>query len=315
MKILVTPRSFGKCSPEPLEILKKAGCEVVLNSHGRILTKEEMIELIADVDGVIIGLDPLDKDVLQNASQLKAISKYGISTDNIDLDWARKHDISVTLTLGANSDAVADHAMALMLACARQIVKINRLCCQRDWSKTISPDVSGKKLGIFGLGEIGKKIVRRAHGFNMELFAYDEFWDSDFCEKNNVNFATPEEIYKNCDFITIHLPWTEQTNQMIGYEQFKKMKPTAIFINTADSGLVDEKGLVRALQEKRIWAAGIDLFSSEPPENDDLYKLDNLLMTSHCSSSTVNAIDMMGKMAAKNILNKLFYPEKENYVD
>ncbi len=306
MKILATPRSFGKYDCEPIETLKKAGCEVILNPFGRILTKEEMCSFIEDVDGLIIGLDPLDKEVLNCARNLKVISKYGVGTDNIDLDWAREHNIPVTLALGANSNAVADHTIALMFACARRITEINALCRNGDWTKREAVDIFGKKIGILGLGSIGKDIALRASGFNMQIYAFDEIWDTEFCDKYNIHFANPEDIYKECDFITVHLPCTDETQNMIGYDQFKQMKSKAVFVNTANGGLVDEDGLVRALKENLIFAAGIDMFKTEPPENKDLYKLNNLIMTSHCSASTYEAAIQMGKISVKNLLGKLF---------
>jgi phosphoglycerate dehydrogenase-like enzyme len=159
-KILVTPRSFTKDS-EPLKMLESLGYEVLLNPYGRILTKSEMIELITDIDGVIIGLDPLDKEVLQHAKKLKCISKYGVGTDNIDLVQAEEMGIPVTITLGANKDAVADYTLALMLAVARKITEIDSECRQGNWNKIKTVDVWRKTLGLVGLGSIGKGVAHR----------------------------------------------------------------------------------------------------------------------------------------------------------
>lgn len=304
-KILATPRSFGKASREPIELLEKAGYEVILNPVGKILDEEEMKTYIADVVGIVIGVDPLNAAVLDCAKNLKAISKYGVGTDNIDLEKAKALQIPVTITAGANSNAVADYAFALMMACARRVTEINAKCKQKEWKKITTTDVYGKTIGILGLGAIGKGVAKRAQGFGMKVLAYDVFWNDEYAKANEITYATPEEIYKTCDFISLHLPLTPETKNMIGYEQFCMMKPTTVFVNTARGGIVDEDALVRALKEGKIYGAGVDAFSSEPPANEELYTLDNLIMGSHCAASTTGAVEAMGLMAAKNLLKSL----------
>lgn len=305
MKVLATPRSFGQSDRTPIEILENAGCEVILNPVGRILSEEEMTEWIADVDGVVIGVDPLNASVLAAAKNLKAISKYGVGTDNIDLEKARELGIPVTITAGANADAVADYAFALMMACARKVTVIDAKCRQKDWGKIPTIDIFGKKLGILGLGAVGRGVARRAGGFDMEVLSYDLLRNEDYERSHNIRFAQPDEIFKTCDFISIHLPLTDGTRNMIGDAEFKMMKPTAVFVNTARGGIVDEAALVRALRSGTIYAAGVDAFSSEPPVDDELYRLDNLIMGSHCAASTAGATAAMGRMAAENLLNHL----------
>jgi len=167
MKILVTPRSFAKHDPKPLEMLREMGFEIVRNPHQRPLDEEEMTGLIKDVDGVIIGVDPLNKNVLEKATNLKAISKYGVGVDNIDLDYAKERGIKVSRTVGANFDAVADFTMCLMLAVARKITVIDRECRRNNWNKTMSIEIYGKTLGVVGTGNIGRGVIKRAKGFDI----------------------------------------------------------------------------------------------------------------------------------------------------
>jgi len=307
-KILATPRSFGQASGQagdPVALLERAGYTVVKNPVGRILTEEEMRVHLADAVGVIVGVDPLTASVLDTAKQLKAISKYGVGTDNIDMARAKALGIPVSITSGANADAVADYAFTLMAACARKLPFIDARCRQRDWSKITSLDIWGKTLGILGLGAIGKGLALRAAGFNMRVLAYDVYWDADYAGSHGIAYAEPEEIYRACDFISLHLPLTDASRHMISDAQFAMMKPTAILVNTARGGIVDEAALVRALSANTIYGAGVDAFATEPPGDDALYALDNLIMGSHCAASTHGAVENMGMMAAQNLLSAL----------
>lgn len=304
-KILATPRSFGKASRAPIQLLEEAGYEVILNPYGKIMSEEELIEAMEDVAGVIIGVDPLTAKVLEHAKNLRAISKYGVGTDNIDLAKAAELGIPVSITRGANSNAVADYAFALMMACARRVVEIHNRCAARDWSKLTTTDVSGKTLGILGLGAIGRGVARRAQGFDMKVLAYDPYWDSAYAQSNNIQSADPDTIYRTCDFISLHLPLTGETKGMIGRKQFQLMKPTTVLVNTARGGIIDEEALAEALENNMIYAAGVDAFEHEPPTLEKLYTLPNLIMGSHCAASTTGAVEAMGTMAAQNLIRDL----------
>ncbi|ADK14230.1 MULTISPECIES: phosphoglycerate dehydrogenase [Clostridium] len=304
-KILITPRSFGKHSKKPFELLKQRGFELVVNPYGRILTQDEMIKEVADVDGIIIGVDPLNAEVLKHAKKLKVISKYGVGTDNIDLNYAKNNNITITITKGANSDAVADYAFALMISVARKIVTIDRGCRKLDWSKVTSIGMYGKTLGLIGLGNIGKGVAKRAKGFDMKVLAYDVYKDMNFASRNNVQYVTIEKILKEADFISIHLPLTKETKYIIGEKELNMMKENAVIVNTARGGLIDENALYDALKNNRIWGAGIDVFEQEPPKNKELLDLNNIVVGSHCAASTFEAVDNMGIMAANNIIENI----------
>lgn len=304
-KILITPRSFGKHSKKPFELLKEKGYELIINPYGRILTHEEMIKEIADVDGIIVGVDPLNAEVLKHAKKLKVISKYGVGTDNIDLEYAKNNNITVTITRGANSDAVADYAFALMISAARKLVPIDKGCRQLNWGKVTTIGMYGKTLGLIGLGNIGKGVAKRAQGFNMKALAYDLFKDEEFASKNNIEYVTIERILKEADFISLHLPLTKDTEHIIGENELKMMKKNAVIVNTARGGLIDENALYDVLKDNEIWGAGVDVFEQEPPKNQELLTLDNIVIGSHCAASTFEAVDNMGIMASQNIINCL----------
>jgi D-3-phosphoglycerate dehydrogenase len=304
-KVLVTPRSFGKTDPEAWAKLEAAGFEIVRNPTGSILGESELSGLLADCEGVVIGVDPLTAAVLAQAPKLRAIAKYGVGVDNIDLAACEARGIKVSRTVGANAQAVADFAFALMLAVARQVVPIDRRCRQADWSKLTTIDVYGKTLGLLGLGAIGRGVAERAQGFGMTVLAHDVYWDEAYASRQGIVRATPAQIYAEADFISLHLPLLPETQNLIGAAELSQMKPTAVLVNTARGGLIDEAALLQALQKRQIYGAGMDAFSQEPPADPAWYALDNLVIGSHAAASTVGATEQMGRMAADNLVRDL----------
>lgn len=305
MKILVTPRSFGKTNPELFDRLTQAGLEVVRNDTGGILSADQMREKLAGCQGVILGVDPMSADVLAAAPELRAIAKYGVGLDNIDLEACKQRGIAVSRTVGANSNAVADYTLTLMLMVARKAGLIDRRCREKDWGKITSIDLYGKTLGIVGLGAIGRCVVKRAQGFGMKILGHDIAWDEAWASAEGVERADMDRICREADFITLHTVLTDETRNCISAGRIAMMKKTAVIINTARGGLIDEMALLAALQEGRIYGAGLDVFEQEPPADPAWYALDNLVMGSHCSSSTAGATETMGRMAVDNLLRDL----------
>jgi len=303
-KVLITPRSFAKYNDEPLKMLEKAGIEVMPNPTGGILSKEEMLEHIKGVDGIIVGVDPLDKDVL-SAGNIVAVSKYGVGTDNIDLAYCKENGIEVAITKNANSEAVADYTFALMLAVARRVVEIDRACRNGDWKKRVTADVYGKKLGVVGLGAIGRGVAARAKGFSMEVYGFDIYRDEEYLKNNGITFANIDEMLKECDFISLHMPLTEDTKHIINKENLKTAKKNLILINTARGGIVSEDDLYDALKNGTILGAGVDVFECEPSHDSKLLELDNVVVGSHCAASTEGAVDAMSIMASENVIASL----------
>lgn len=301
MKVLVTPRSFGKTNPDLFAQLESMGFDIIRNDTGAILSEATICEKIADCEAVILGVDPCNANVLAHAPRLKAIARYGVGLDNVDLDVCRQRGIAVTRTVGANSNAVADFAFALMLAVARKVVLIDGKCRKRDWSKNTGIDVFGRKIGIIGLGAVGKCVARRARGFGMTILASDPQFDEALATELGIVRSDPDTICRECDIITLHTVLTDETRGLISRERIATMKKEAIIINTARGGLIDEKALLAALAEKRIYGAGIDVFGQEPPADPAWYALDNLVMGSHTSSSTVGTTNLMGQMCVDAI--------------
>lgn len=304
-KILITPRSFGLTDPAVFQTMRDDGMEVIRNPGSNIMTSEQLIRLIADCDGLIVGVDPICREVLAHAERLKAIAKYGVGLDNIDLAFCRDKGIAVSRTVGANTEAVADYTFALILAVARKVVQIDRKCRQGEWQKIMTTDVYQKTLGLVGLGAIGKSVARRAKGFSMQVIASDISWDEKWAEKHQVRRVELSQLYRQSDFISLHVPLLAETRQMIDAKALALMKPGAILINTARGGLVDENALLSALLAEKLAGAGIDVFNQEPPENSLWLSLDQVVLGSHAASSTDGAVNLMSRMAYANLKKDL----------
>ncbi len=301
-KILITPRTFGTIDPEPLELLRNQGYELVLNPFDRLLTEKEMMELIVDVDGVIVGLDPVTETVIKAAPKLKIISKYGIGVDNIAVDFATQQKIMVTNTPGANSLAVAELTMGLILDVARQISYSDRRLRQNQWGRYQGFELKGKTIGLVGTGQIGKEVAVRAKGFGMKITGHDLKPDYEWARTVEAVYLPLDELLSTADIVSLHLPLTDDTYHLIGERELALMKKTAILINTARGGIVDEKALIQALEKKAIAGAGLDVYEQEPPTDSPLRTLDNVVLTSHIGAHTFEAISRMGRMAAENVV-------------
>ncbi|MDR0380548.1 MAG: phosphoglycerate dehydrogenase [Oscillospiraceae bacterium] len=305
MRVLITPRSFAQNDPRPLAYLEENGVSIVREPGGGIMDEETMRARIAGCVGVIVGVDPLSARVMEAAPGLRAVAKYGVGVDNIDLGYCAARGIRVSRTVGANSEAVADYAFALMLALARQIIPIDRRCRRKDWGKITTADLFGRTLGLIGLGAVGRRMARRAQGFSMDVAAFDVTWDEAYARANGIRRADVDALCAGCDFISLHLPLLPETERIIDARRLGLMKPTAYLINTARGGLIDDDALLAALRDRRIAGAGLDVFQQEPPENQEWYKLENIIMGSHCAASTDGASRAMSRMAAENLLRDL----------
>ncbi|TDT51305.1 phosphoglycerate dehydrogenase [Fonticella tunisiensis] len=304
-RILITPRSFGKTSNAPFEILERYGYEIIKNSSGKQYTEEELLNIVEDIDGMIVGLDTISAKVLQRAKNLKVITKYGVGLDNIDLETAKKLGIKVTYTPGANNESVADHAFALMLSLSRNIIKLDKIVRDRGWEKIIGCEIYGKTIGIVGTGAIGRGVAKRAKGFDMEVLAYDIYPDHDFAVKNGIKYVDKRTLLEKSDFITLHVPLTDEMYHFIDEEDLNLMKNTAYIINTARGGIVNEEALYRALKDGRIAGAALDVFEIEPPVSNKLLELDNVILSPHCGASTIDATNRMGMMAVEGLISVL----------
>ena len=314
MKILITPRSFASISDKPINMLTEKGYEIKRNNTGRPYKKEEMLKLIRDVDGIIIGIDELSAEIIEKANALKVISKYGTGLDNIDINMATNKKIVVTNTPTANVDAVADLTFGFMLSLARRIPEADRKTKSGKWEKITGKSVWEKTLGIIGLGKIGRQVVKRAQGFKMNILVYDLVKDEKFAQIYNIKYVNLEELLQKSDYITIHIPLNDATRGMISYEELEKIKESAFLINTSRGGIVDEEALYNALRNNKLRGAALDVYNNEPPRKSPLKELDNVILTPHIAAYTEEAIENMSIQAAQNLIDVLEGRKPKNRV-
>ena len=292
--ILITPRGYAKFGKEYKEKLEEEGYTVDWNDTGNPLTREEFVEKAKQATGIIVGVDLCDRELLLECKKLKAIVKFGVGVDNIDLQTCEELGIKVGRCVGTNANAVAEMTIALMFACSKNLVTNVMQVKNHEWKKPTGIELTGKKVGILGFGNIGKNVARMAHGIGMEVLVYDIYEISqDVLSLYEAKQTTVDEILETCDYVTIHTPLTDETKNMISTEQFKKMKNEAILINAARGGIVNEKALLNALKTHDILAAASDVFTSEPPEDEEwineLLGLDNFILTAHIASRSKEA--------------------------
>lgn len=304
-KVVVTARSFGEGSDEPFAILRGAGCEVVKSPSDRPLGSEELAELIGEADALVVGNDRVDAQAIGAAPRLKVISRYGVGVDNVDLAAASARGIVVTNTPGANDNSVADLAMALILACARQLPEAVRIVKGGQWKRAMGGEVWQKTLGVIGTGRIGKGVARRARGFDMSVLCYDVVRDDRWAEANQATYAGLEEVLSRADFVTLHVPLLPSTNGLISSHELALMKRSAYLINTSRGGIVDEEALYRALASGQLAGAALDVLEKEPGTDSPLCRLDNVLITAHIGGYTRDAVRNMGVLAARNVIDVL----------
>ncbi len=302
IKVLITPRTFETRGKIYIERLEMEGYEVILNPYRRVLREDELIKLIRDVDGIIVGIDPLTSKVLENTERLKVISKYGVGVDNIDLETTKKLGIIVTNTPFANTNAVAELTIGLIFSILRGISLSDRKSREGSWERFIGYELYGKTLGVIGTGNIGKRVVKLLKGFDLRIICYDLFPDYSWAEREGVLYVPLEELLKNSDIITLHIPLTKDTYHLISEREINMMKDSTIIINTSRGGIIDETALYKALKGKRILGAGLDVLEEEPPKNSPLFDLENVVITSHTGAHTEEAIKKMAEISVENLI-------------
>ena len=310
-RILVTARSFRATEGPHKQILRDAGYDLVECSQNRPLTAAELTPLMTDVVGAILGLDEVTAGVLAQAGRLKVISRFGVGTDSVDIGAATEAGIVVTITPGANSVAVAELTLGLILALARQIPYHDRVVRAGQWTRIQGIELSGAVLGIVGFGRIGREVGSRAAALGMRVLFYDPFPP----EGGQAESCTIDELLARSDVISLHLPLTKATRNLIDARALALMKPSALLVNTARGGLVDEPALYEALASGKLAGAACDVFASEPPGDSPLLRADNFIGVPHIGSATLQTTLKMGLLASQNALAVLRGERPEGVVN
>jgi len=268
----------------------------------KLYSKQQMIDIAANEEALIITLETIDRDVLEAYSNLKIIANYGVGYDNVDIKAAKEKGIFVTNASGANAASVAELSLGLMLSVARNIINVNNLTKAGKWNLFLGTEINHKTLGIIGLGKIGKELVKKITGFDMKILAYDVFRDEDFADKWKVEYVDIDRLASESDFISLHVPSSKENYHLIDYNFFCKMKKSAFLINSARGKIVNENDLIKALEEKKIAGAALDVFKNEPPSyHSRLFQLNNVVTTSHIGGSTLEAMIRIGVITLKNL--------------
>jgi len=302
--ILLATTTFGQYSNKPIELLRQKGFKIKLNPYGRKVSSKEIIVLAKESVGIIAGTEPYTKEVLQKLPHLKIISRLGVGMDNIDLETAKGMGIKVYKTQTTPAQAVAELVIGLMINTLRKISIQSEELKTGIWNKQMGELLQGKTLGIIGLGSIGKTLVKLAQGFQFNILAFDLYKDEQFAKDYNVIYCTLDNLLQESDIVTTHLNLSENSNGLMGEEQFKTMKSSSVFINTSRGEVVDEKALFDALKNKEICAAGIDVFQDEPYIGP-LTKLNNVVLTPHIGSYAKEIRIQMEIEASHNLINGL----------
>jgi lactate dehydrogenase-like 2-hydroxyacid dehydrogenase len=303
MKVFVT-RSI----PQPgLDLLKKHH-EIQVSSHNRALTKQEIIKYLKDKDGLLCLLtDPIDEEVINSEHKLKMIASYAVGYDNIDIKAATIRRIPVSNTPGVLTHATSEMAWALLFSVARRIVEGDHFTRDgkfKGWDPMLlhGQEIEGKTLGVIGAGRIGAAFALKSKGFNMKVLYTDEKNNTILEKELKAKKVTFVEILKESDFISLHVPLIPSTHHLISEQELRMMKKTTVIINTSRGPVIDEQALAKALKERWIFGAGLDVYEYEPNVTKELFTLDNVVLQPHSASATNESRIKMAVMAAENMI-------------
>ena len=314
-KVLSAARSFGKVSKEPVRYLESRGFEVVFTDLPQPLSEDDLAGIIKGMDAIICGNDYVTKKVFQAADRLKVVSKHGVGVDRIDLEAAAEYGVVVTNTPGANTEAVAELAVGLIFALSRQIVQAHFSTREGAWSRFVGKEILGKKVGIIGLGRIGRAVARRMKALGGEVIAYDVIRDDEFAAKMEIKYVELDELLGQSDIVTLHIPVTKGTENFLDRRRIGAMKRGALLVNTARGELVDEEALAEALKAGYVGGAALDVYKKEPPKGSPLLGLDNCITLPHIGAYSREALERMGMMAAENVVAVITGKKPHNVVE
>lgn len=306
-KVVVTDYEFASLEIER-KILKEVDAELIAT---QCKSEDDLIKVARDADGLLnLYFGPISEKVLGSLKKCKVVSRYGIGVDTIDIEAATRYGIIVTNVPSYCVDEVSDHAMSLILACARKIVALNEAVKDGIWDFKLSKPVfriRGKTLGLIGFGKIGRMMAKKARSFGFNILFYDPYMPSHIANEYFAKSARIDTLLKESDFVSLHLPLNEKTRYFFDEEKFKLMKKTAFLINVARGGIMDTNSLYKALKEEWIAGAALDVIDRIPPleKNNPLLELENLIITPHAAWYSEESIAQLQETAAKEVARVL----------
>jgi len=308
-KVLITPKSYHHYKDQAYALLRSKGYEPLENRTGRTLTGDEIVELAGEgVVGIIVGVDPMPASVLERLKDMRAISKYGMGVDNIDTVRAAELGMQVRAAKGTNNVSVAELAVGLLFAVSRHIPEMASEVKSGGWGRVMGRELTGKRLGLVGGGQIGMEVAKRAVGLQMEVTVYDPFLKEDaFAGQTGMTLERDlDRLFADSDYVSLHVPATEETHHLINERTLSLMRPSAFLINTSRGELIDEEALCEALTAGKLAGAASDVYSSEPPlPGSKLAGLPSFILTPHTGAYTHEAIEKMVLRSTENLLEML----------
>jgi len=303
-KILIATYPFGKCGDKPVNLLKETGWKIKYNSLGRRLKENEVKDMIIDCDGVIAGTEPYTKDIIKECKKLKVISRVGVGLDNVDFDTCLRQKVVLTYTPEAPADGVADLSIAQIINLLRGIRTSDNLIRKGQWKRTLGKLVKEVKVGVLGVGRIGKRVVNRLVPFSPKIYAYDINPDYDFGKEKGIVWVDKKELFKICDLVSVHIPMNKKNYHCVGNKELSSMKQGSFVINTSRGSVIDEKVLVSLLHNKHLGGAALDVFENEP-DVGSLSTFDNTILTAHIGASAHESRYLMELGATEDCIRVL----------
>jgi len=304
-KVLITTVPFGDKNRLPLELLEKAGIEYLLNPHKTKLTEDQLADLVGDFDVIIAGTEPITDKVLSRASNLKLISRVGIGLDSVNLNAAMKKGIKVSYTPDAPAPAVAELTLGLMLSLLRAVHVSNFQMHQGKWQRIFGRRLTDVTIGIIGMGRIGAHLLRCMMGFGkIRLLVNDIQPNDELGSEFMLKWVTKDQIYQEADIISLHIPLTKLTRNLIRREQLLRMKFDAMIINTSRGGIINENDLYDVMMQGHLSGAAVDVFENEP-YSGKLSGIENCLLTSHMGSMSIDCRTKMETEATEEAIRFL----------
>jgi D-3-phosphoglycerate dehydrogenase / 2-oxoglutarate reductase len=305
-RILVSPRSITSAGGHPsLEKLSAAGYEVVFTTAGKQPSEEELLDLLPGCIGFLAGVENISRNVLEASGELKVISRNGTGINNVDLNAAKQLNIKVCNTPGANARGVAELTIAHLFSLARHLPLIDREIKAGKWVRKKGIELKGRTLGLIGCGMIGKEVGLLALGLGMKVVAYDEFSSAVFTDSPDFKYVDLSELLSYSDFISFHCPVPDDRKPIFDKEMVEKVKTGVMIINTARGELVDSDAVLEGINKGKIRGMAVDVFESEPPEDDRLTGNDQIICSSHIGGYTEESVDNAMDAAVDNLLNNL----------
>jgi D-3-phosphoglycerate dehydrogenase len=277
--------------------------DAIVNTAGVRMKGDVLLDYFSDAEAAIVGLEPITAEFLDKLPALRIIAKYGVGLDNIDIEACKERNITIGWTGGVNKRSVAEMALGFMLALSRNLYITSNQLKQLNWNKDGGTQLTGKTVGIIGLGHIGKELVKLLQPFNCIILVNDIVDIAEYADTHNLICVSKDVLFSEADIISIHTPFTSATANLVNADIFTKMKSTALLINTARGGIVNEDDLKNALDKNIIAGAALDVYESEPPVNKELLSLPNLICTPHTGGNSYEAVVAMGKSAISHLVN------------